>query len=248
MAPTSRQKRQSSRQEMRVVAHHPLRRLLMLCLFGLLCFAGMLGGYWLGEAKAQLDRIYIASLETLNEANTRSLFELKDLLVDADLKRDVDRQAAQELRRTIKVLHDDAAVLTEEVTFYKSLMSPSSVARGLQIAEFDVSVTRELNQFTYHLLLTQVESRRDWIQGDIRIAVRGRRLGAQAGDEQVLSLTEIADLDSYPLKFRFRYFQDLSGVITLPLEFQPISIVVTAQRRGTKAGDLERTFTWIASL
>ena len=127
-------------------------------------------------------------------------------------------------------------------------MSPSSVARGLQIAEFDVSVTRELNQFTYHLLLTQVESRRDWIQGDIRIAVRGRRLGAQAGDEQVLSLTEIADLDSYPLKFRFRYFQDLSGVITLPLEFQPISIVVTAQCRGTKAGDLERTFTWIASL
>ncbi len=93
-----------------------------------------------------------------------------------------------------------------------------------------------------------MESRRDWIQGDIRIAVRGRGTGAEAADEQVLSLTEIADLDSYPLKFRFRYFQDLSGVITLPLEFQPISIVVTAQRRGTNAGDLERTFTWIASL
>lgn len=233
---------------MRVVAHHPLRRFLMLCVFGLLCFAGIAGGYWLGGAKAGLDRTYTAALETLNEASTRSMDELNDALVDAGLKRDVDQQAAQELRRTIKLLRDDTAALAEEVTFYKSLMSPSSVARGLQIEEFDLVATGELNQFTYHLLLTQVESRRDWIQGDIHIDIRGRQMATPAADEQVLSLTEIEDLGSYPLKFRFRYFQDLSGVITLPLEFQPVSVIVTAKRRGTNAGDLERTFTWIASL
>ncbi len=230
---------------MRVVAHHPLRRFLMLCVFGLLCFAGMVGGYWLGGAKAGLDRTYIAALETLNEANTRSIDELKDALVDAGLKRDVDQQAGQELRRTIKLLRDDTAALAEEVTFYKSLMSPSSVARGLQIEEFDVVATGELNQFTYHLLLTQVESRRDWIQGDIHIDIRGRQMATPAADEQVLSLTEIEDLGSYPLKFRFRYFQDLSGLLTLPRGFVPRAVDITALRRGSRSDSLRRTFDWV---
>ena len=156
---------------MRVVAHHPLRRYLMLGVFGLICLTGMAGSYWLGESKAGLDRTYIASLETINQANVARLAELNDSLVDAGLRGAVDRQATEELRLTIKDLRDEVAAVTEEVTFYKSLMSPSSLARGLQIAEFDVATTGEINQFTYHLLLTQVESRRDWIQGDIRIEV-----------------------------------------------------------------------------
>lgn len=233
---------------MRVVAHHPLRRYLMLGMFALICLVGMAGSFWLGESKAGLDRSYIASLETINQANFVRLAELNDSLVDTGLRGVVDRQAAEELRQTIKGLHDDVAAVTEEVTFYKSLMSPSSLARGLQIAEFDVAITEEINQFTYHLLLTQVESRRDWIQGDIRIEVRGRPQNDPSADELVLSLTEISDPGSYPLKFRFRYFQDLSGVLTLPLEFAPERVVITAKRRGAKSGNLERTFAWIASL
>jgi len=233
---------------MRVVAHHPLRRYLMLGMFALICLVGMAGSFWLGESKAGFDRSYIASLETINQANFVRLAELNDSLVDAGLKGVVDRQAAEELRQTIKGLRDDVAAVTEEVTFYKSLMSPSSLARGLQIAEFDVAITEEINQFTYHLLLTQVESRRDWIQGDIRIEVRGRPQNDPSADELVLSLTEISDPGSYPLKFRFRYFQDLSGVLTLPLEFAPERVVITAKRRGAKSGNLERTFAWIASL
>lgn len=233
---------------MRVVAHHPLRRYLMLGMFALICLVGMAGSFWLGESKAGLDRSYIASLETINQANAVRLAELNDSLVDAGLRGAVDRQAAEELRQTIKGLRDDVAAVTEEVTFYKSLMSPSSLARGLQIAEFDVAITEEINQFTYHLLLTQVESRRDWIQGDIRIEVRGRPQNDPSADELVLPLTEISDPGSYPLKFRFRYFQDLSGVLTLPLEFAPERVVITAKRRGAKSGNLERTFAWIASL
>ncbi|MEE8079311.1 MAG: DUF6776 family protein [Pseudomonadales bacterium] len=232
---------------MRVVAHHPLRRYLMLGVFGLICLAGMAGSYWLGESKAGLDRTYIASLETINRANVARLAELNDSLVDAGLRGTVDRQAAEELRLTIKDLRDEVAAVTEEVTFYKSLMSPSSLARGLQIAEFDVATTEEINQFTYHLLLTQVESRRDWIQGDIRIEVRGHPRDDPSAAEQVLSLTEIADPGSYPLKFRFRYLQDLSGVLTLPLEFEPESVVIAAKRRGASTGNLERTFAWTAS-
>ena len=60
----------------------------------------------------------------------------------------------------------------------------------------------------------------------------------------MLPLTEIAEEGTYPLKFRFRYFQDLTGVLQLPAGFQPEQIVVKAGRRGAGAEALNRTFDW----
>ncbi len=225
---------------MRVVSHDPLQRWLMAGLVILLVGGAGFGGYWLGGAKAELDADYVSALETLKAENARQLAALREEAVAADLSREVDSATVQELRATIKTLRDEIGAVTEEVTFYKSLMAPSSLAQGLQIAEFDVQPTTTANEFTFHLLLTQVETRRDWIQGDVSLRLRGR-------DQQVLSLTEIAAADTYPLKFRFRYFQDLSGVITLPEGFEPESVEVTARRRGANADDLTRSFAWKAT-
>jgi hypothetical protein len=232
--------------EMRVVAHRPRQRLFMLMLFSLVALGGSLGGFYLGNAKSGLDMTYVDALEELDSANSAQIVELKSQLVDAELAREVDGQAAAQLRENIKQLRDEAAGLKEEVTFYKSLMAPSSIERGLQVAEFELSATEEVNQFTFHILLTQVEARRDWIQGDVRLQVRGRHRpdGAAQYEELVLSLTEIADIEPYPLKFRFRYFQDLSGMLTLPTGFLPEAVVVTAVRRGSRSDNLQRAFEW----
>jgi len=202
--------------------------------------AAAYGGYRLGLARADLDTTYVASLESLRQANAARISELQGELVEAGLGKEVDVQTAEELRETIKTLRDQIGQITEEVTFYKSLMAPSSLARGLQIAEFEIAPAQPANQFVFHLLLTQVESRRDWIQGEVELSVRGR-------DEQLLSFTEIAADDTYPLKFRFRYFQALTGVITLPEDFVPESVEITARRRGANADDLTRTFAWKAA-
>lgn len=232
--------------QMRVVAHSTRRRVLMLVLLALIAAAGSVGGYFVGGAKAGLDTTYVDALETLNSSYETQIDELKRQLVDARLGKDVDAQASQQLRENIKQLRDEVAALKEEVTFYKSLMAPSSVERGLQIAEFELTQAEAVDQFVYHLLLTQVEARRDWIQGSVRVDVRGRRAGAgEQFEEQVLSLTEIAQVDPYPLRFRFRYFQDLSGVLTLPEGFEPEAVVVTASRRGNRSDNLQRTFDWI---
>ena len=230
---------------MRVVSHHPLHRALTVSAFAVICAMGMLAGYWYGTIESELDGTYVESLEALNRANAARLKELNGALVEAGLTREVDRQAAEELRESIRSMRNEVAVLQEEVTFYKSLMAPSTVAKGLQIAEFDLTATATENQFVYHILLTQVESRRDWIQGDVRLEVHGRT-GAP-DSEQVLPFTELAATDPYPLTFRFRYFQDLSGVVTLPAGFQPTRVVVSAMRRGSSTADVTRTFDWTAS-
>jgi hypothetical protein len=224
-------------QDIRVVSHHPLSRFVWTFGVAVICLLGAGGGYWLGTAKGELDAIYVASLESLLQANAEQIANMQAQLAALGLNRDVDSQTAQELRLTIKDLRDDIAELTEEVTFYKSLMSPSELTRGLQIADFEIHSTLVAGTYRFNLLLTQVESRRDWIQGDIDLLVHGN-------DQQVLSLTEIADADTYPLKFRFRYFQDLSGAITLPEGFEPESVEITARRRGASAKNLARSFVW----
>lgn len=253
---TERSTKPRSFPAIRVVAHHPWRQAFALATVALVTLAGSVGGYWLGKATAGLDRIYFEALERLDVANRQAIARLEAALVDNNLALQVDREAAQTLKGTIRELKDSVADLTEEVTFYKSLMAPSSLDRGLQIADFEVSSLEEAGRFRFHLLLTQVESRRDWIQGDIGLEVHGRgstggqgesTTGGESGTatlERVLPLTEIAEEATYPLKFRFRYFQDLTGTIRLPAGFEPERVVVTADPRGAGSEARRRTFDW----
>lgn len=229
----------------RVVAHRPVRRALSLLAFALITAAAAAGGYYFGVSVGDLDRKYLRSLEQLERGNARQLQRLREQLVDAELNTEVTAQASTALREDIVRYREEAAALQEEVTFYKSLMAPSSVERGLQIAQFELTAEEETNQFAYHLLLTQMEARRDWVQGDVRMDIHGRRSGSGGDDEElVLPLTELAEVDPYPLKYRFRYFQDLSGVMALPAGFLPEAVVVTVNRRGNRQDNLQRTFDW----
>ncbi len=233
---------------MRVVSHHPWRQALLVVAVIAVSAGGALAGYQLGRATGELDDSYLASVERLNLAHQATIERLEARLVEADLSQGVEQDATLALKADIRLLKDQVAALTEEVTFYKSLMAPSSLAKGLQIADFELTAMEEEGRFTFHLLLTQVETRRDWVQGEATLEVEGRMSGTSGSDsptmsgQRVLPLTEIGEDDSYPLKFRFRYFQDLTGVISLPQGFQPERIVVKAGKRNAQA--LSRTFDW----
>jgi hypothetical protein len=230
----------------RVVAHRPLVRAISLVGVALVVVAAAAFGYWLGMARSELDRDYLLALEIRERVQRDRIESLDGELANSRLAQTVDAQAASSLRDTISDLHDRVAGLREEVTFYKSLMAPSSIERGLQIAEFDLRRGELDNQFTYHLLLTQAEQQRSWLQGDVRLEVQGVRADTSGQSvEEVLPLTELGDVDDYPLPFRFRYFQDLSGTVTLPDGFRPRTVRVLATPKGTSAERQERSFDWI---
>ena len=130
--------------------------------------------------------------------------------------------------------------LQQEVTFYKSLMDPGSLVQGLQITELELAPGGTPLEYRFQLLLTQVAQRRSYIAGDVRVDV----IGQQGEDpaEVVLSLTEMTEVAKYPLKFKFRYFQDLSGSMTLPEQFVPKRVLITAQQQGKQAQ--QQTFPW----
>jgi len=230
----------------RVVAHRPAQRAVLAFCVALVVLAAAAFGYWLGLAKRDLDVTYLQALETRERALEARVDALNRELADSRLTQTVDSQAAQSLRETIAEMRDRLAGLREEVTFYKSLMAPSSLERGLQIAELDLASGEAGNEFTYQLLLTQAEERRSWVQGRVEVEVRGVRGGGDgSGAEEALPLSAISEVEDYPMRFRFRYFQDFSGRLTLPDGFRPQAVVVTATPSGGGAERTERRFDWI---
>ena len=206
--------------------------------------------FWFGRQQAGVDLERIDALTTDNAALQEQLGNARKQIVDLELAADIDRQAALELQETIKQLRDESADLGKEVTLYKSLMAPSSLERGLQIADFELTVSDQPGAFDYRLLLTQVAQRRNWVEGRVSVSVAGTGAvqgGAgnegEEGSQQVLPLTELGHDGKYPLSYRFRYFQDLSGTVSLPDGFQPLRIVVSADPKG-RGDTLERTFDW----
>ena len=97
--------------------------------------------------------------------------------------------------------------------------------------------------YRYRIMLTQAMERPSQIRGSLRAQLAGRRQGR----EQTFQLSALTDAQTYPLPFQFRYFQNLSGVLTLPEGFQPQRLLVTAKQSGGSAGSLTRSFDWAVS-
>jgi len=167
-------------------------------------------------------------------------FLLKRELADLRLARKVDDGTGAQLRQTIKNLRDQTGEIKEELSFYRGLMAPSENQKGLRIEKLSLDESVDANRVEFRLMLTQITDRRDWVQGEVNIDV----IGQSKGEEQVLSLTDFGLEAAYPLSFRFRYFQDFTGVMTMPPAFIPEEVLVTAESSGKKGKRLQRRFSW----
>lgn len=228
----------------RLVAERRWQRALLRLALVAVVLAAVALGYWLGGRTAAVDRPYLDALERLKASQERVIAQLNSELVDARLGQTVDQQAAQTLRELVSELRSEVAGLQEEVTFYKSLMAPSTLTKGLQIADFQVFGAEDGSEFAYQLLLTQAQVRRDWVQGSVRLSVRGSAAEGTDRSERVLSFAELDAEGTYPVKFKFRYFQNLTGRIRLPEGFEPDEVLVAVTPTGRGREAVERGFPW----
>jgi hypothetical protein len=70
--------------------------------------------------------------------------------------------------------------------------------------------------------------------------------GLDSGEKKALSVATLTeDMDPDGARFKFRYFQDVSGELEMPPGFIPEQIEVIAESSGRKAMRLEKKFDWI---
>ena len=153
---------------------------------------------------------------------------------------EVDRQAADGFRETVKSLKDQVSVLEQEVAFYKGIMAPGSADKGLRISRIDLDAI-SANQYSYAVMMTQVVDNTNYVQGEVAVNV----IGLRSGEQEVIALRDLDDnINELGIPFRFRYFQELKGVLNLPDGFIPQQLQVVMQSRGHNSQRVEETRNW----
>jgi hypothetical protein len=229
--------RSPSSLRMKVVAHRPLRTAVMALVAMLVAVAIGFFGFWMGRHHGISDSTGIVATD---ESSAQRIVELERKLADVQLSQVVDGDADESLRQTIKSLRDELSASQDEVLFYRQLMAPSEAQRGLRVEKLELTPGATPAEVKYHLLLTQVAEKNDWAAGTVTVDV----VGTSDNEQVVLPLTEMTQVESYPLPFKFRYFQDFTGTLTIPDGLKPEQVVVLAAMAGKDGKRVQKTFSW----
>ena len=152
---------------------------------------------------------------------------------------EVSQQAQEQVRSEIRDLRGQLAELEEAVAFYKNVMAPGSVEQGLRIEKFDLAPAAAGGEVAFRLVLTQVGDNRNNVAGDVLLKLSGTR------GEQVVQLNGRDMLvEGSETRFRFRYFQELTGRLRLPEGLQPEQITVEAISGARRNQKTEKTYIW----
>ncbi|HQU16602.1 MAG: DUF6776 family protein [Gammaproteobacteria bacterium] len=166
---------------------------------------------------------------------------LREQLAMAQRSRQVDREAYDEVKGSLKGLQDQVLELKQDLAFYRTVVGPRAGKVGLRIQSLMVSRTGDPSIYRYQLVLSQVLKRDQWAQGGVTLEVDGR----QGGTPGRLSLKDLeVDRKAPTLVFRFKYFQRLQGRLRLPPRFTPRSVLVRVRVETPTRGVIEKTFQW----
>jgi len=140
-------------------------------------------------------------------------------------------------------LQDELLELKEELAFYRGIISPKEANRGLQIQQFTLTQGSGEHSWHYKLVLTRVLKNHGMAQGVAEILVEG--VSAESGKKKQLPLGSISVPPVKQLRYKFKYFQNLEGEITLPAEFSPSRVILILKPggKGNKTR-LRKVFDW----
>ena len=235
----------SKQERLSLVRYDPWQRFIRAVYF-LLFTAAVAGGCFFAGQYASLNerRALIEERDQLQEqvieANqeTRGFRQRVGALEKGG---EVDRQAAEGIRQTVKSLKAQVSTLEEEVSFYKGIMAPSGQDKGLRISKIDIQALDQDDKFRYSIMMTQVADNSSYIKGVAAVNF----VGIEAGKRKIIPLRELDDqVNELGVKFSFRYFQEIAGEVRLPANFKVEQVQVVLQSSGSKAQRVEETIEW----
>lgn len=177
----------------------------------------------------------VAQLKQDNQA-------LRDSLARAERSLQMDQTAYQDLDRSLKASSQAIVRLREELNFYRNIISPPNKKSGLHIQSLKLEAgddddTTATSKYHYKMVLIQALKHDRKISGKARFEING----VQGGKNTTIRFPQAADK---PIRFNFKYFQDIEGQIELPQNFEPRTIKVNVTSRGRDAQSIEQIYPW----
>ncbi|MGI9280028.1 MAG: DUF6776 family protein [Endozoicomonas sp.] len=233
---------------MKVVRHDPARerkiRIIVVMAFILVtALSYYLGGRISDTEAARLKREN-SELRSQTKGLEGEKETLKQKLVILERTSKVDREAANSVRTVIRDLEDEKALLTKDLSFYKSILAPEDSAEGIRLHAFDLLPGEEKNQYRFRMVVSQVARDNPFLKGSLTVSVKGVR----EGNKESLSLLELAGMEKSKA-LGFRYFQSFPDnrdylSLTLPEGFKPEKVLVSIKVKNGAARSLTSVLDW----
>lgn len=226
-------------------AGRPWLRWLLVAGAALLLAVILAYAYHRGRLSAGLDaaqvalerRELVARADRLEQQNAR----LNARVAELEMERKLDREAYGQVEQTLGELQSQLSRQSDDLAFYKSIVSPADGVQGLRIHRFEVRPGIEPREFRMQLTLVQSMRHESVASGLVQVVVHGMQ-----GDRPARhSVGELLGRPKAQLPFSFRYFQTIEQAVTLPEGFQPFEAEV--QVRSSKLrSPMQQSFPWKA--
>jgi hypothetical protein len=164
---------------------------------------------------------------------------------NAQLERDqvISREAVNRIRDSIQDMESRHRAMEEELTFYRSIVSPENVESGLHIHSLALEPVGRDGEYVYRVVLTQIRG-----SGTVEGTLEFRLVGRQGASRVEFGGAELGDDLQGIQEFGFRYFQNLEGRIRIPAGVTPRSLRVLARTDGDRPRQVEQDYAWEATL
>ena len=221
-----------------------LMRVALISAIAMVLFAG----WWLydlGKVRGVIElksmRTQYAIVEKLNTKQSKDNKVLRERVAILERSSQIDQQAAQDVKADLGQLEMELQAAREEIEFYRGIVAPGDVQSGLRVHRFTLKRGTAPGKYHYELVLTQLKHNDKYVTGVVDWKISGLLLG-EPGE---VALAGVTNPPVKQLKFRFRYFQELAGTITLPEGFEARNVTLTITPAGKKKqGPVEQVFDW----
>jgi len=212
----------------------PLKRALLLAATSLAGLTALYLVYERGRFDAGYDRSAVAAqrseldsrmakLEKANAALSAHVAELDTLRIGR-------AQERAELARAIGDLQAQVSRQTQQIEFYRSVLSESAASHGegLELREVRITSGPTPGHFAVHLTLLERTRPEADTRGTLVLSVQG----TSEGKPVALDEAALTDGKTHEQPFSFRYFQTVEKEITLPQGFRPDRLTIEVQPRA----------------
>jgi len=228
-----------------VRTHAPARRFALIASITLLCAFTMYVIYELGRYNAGYDRLAVAQERTEREVEIEHLektnHELRTKLAALDTIRIGRAREQAEVARDIGDLQAQIARQSEELAFYRGVVTQGTAQIGVKISQVRVSSTHKPGQFSVHLALVRSGRPDTLVTGTLGLTVDGESEGQ---NDTPLELAALTSGRQRELPFNFRFYQNFDQEITIPAGFKPEHLAVEVHTSRKDVAPLVQTFLW----
>ncbi|GAW97040.1 MULTISPECIES: DUF6776 family protein [Colwellia] len=214
-----------------------LGTVIILCLF----IGYRLGNYYHYFQVTSLEQQKLR-LEQLYHQQEQSIARIHSLEVELA----VEQLANEQVQNSLKIASKQQFEVKKQLAFYEKIMAPEKQAAGLLVEEVKITASKIPNQYHFQVTLVQQQLKRRYSKGYIDLVFEG-----YDGEKAIkLKLAEVSQLNKQDVKFSFQYFQIISGKFTLPVNFIPENVLVSAilsKSRWQKYAKKDKSLPWLVS-